>query len=147
MSPLQILTALVVVWVVWRFVRRFVTTSSLDNIPGPKPQSWWRGNALLIHRWQIWHGLLTNVPLPPIGSLYQFFDRHGWEFQDELGENYEPVVKLNGLFGVCYCPRCSQNPRLWMTFFFRVKLCLYLTRRPYKTSSSKTNISTSLQNG
>ncbi|CAL1697886.1 unnamed protein product [Somion occarium] len=49
--------------------------SPLDNIPGPEPTSWLKGN------------------------LPQLYDRHGWNFQDELGEKYESVVKIHSIFG------------------------------------------------
>lgn len=37
-----------------------------------------------------------------LGHLSQLFDRHGWDFQDELGERYESVVKLQSVLGVSW---------------------------------------------
>lgn len=41
------------------------------------------------------------------GNLSQVFDRHSWEFLDDLGTRYNKVVKLTGLFGVRYCSEIS----------------------------------------
>ncbi|OBZ67715.1 hypothetical protein A0H81_12340 [Grifola frondosa] len=64
-----------VTWFLWKYFRRSIVKSPLDNLPGPPPQSLWKGN---------------------LGQLY---DRHGWDFYREIGEKYGPVVKLNGMFG------------------------------------------------
>ncbi|KAJ7501754.1 cytochrome P450 [Mycena galericulata] len=49
--------------------------SVLDNVPGPSPKS-----------------LLT-------GNLGQFHDPDGWDFHQEIEENYGQVVKIHGVFG------------------------------------------------
>lgn len=33
-------------YVLWRVLRPFVVKSSLANIPGPPPASWWKGTVL-----------------------------------------------------------------------------------------------------
>ncbi|PCH40528.1 cytochrome P450 [Wolfiporia cocos MD-104 SS10] len=48
---------------------------SLDNIPGPPAESFWKGNTA------------------------QFFTRHAASFQSHVALNYGPVVRLQGLFG------------------------------------------------
>ncbi|KAH9941595.1 cytochrome P450 [Epithele typhae] len=62
-------------WMLWRLVRKLTHKSPLDNIPGPRSQS-----------------VLT-------GNLQQLADRQGWDFHDELAEQYGSVVKINGLLG------------------------------------------------
>ncbi|OBZ67681.1 hypothetical protein A0H81_12357 [Grifola frondosa] len=49
--------------------------SALDNIPGPPPQSFWKGNT------------------------DQLFNRHAWSFHQELNEKYGSVVKLHSVVG------------------------------------------------
>ncbi|KAJ7195116.1 cytochrome P450 [Mycena pura] len=49
--------------------------SVLDNVPGPSPKS-----------------LLT-------GNLAQFHDPDGWDFHEELEQNYGQVVKIQGVLG------------------------------------------------
>ncbi|TCD65651.1 cytochrome P450-dit2 [Steccherinum ochraceum] len=53
---------------------RFLRRTPLQNIPGPEPVSWWKGN---------------------LGYLY---DRHGWSFLDRL-DTYSGVARVDGLFG------------------------------------------------
>ena len=36
-----------------------------------------------------------------IGNLGQLYNRQGWDWLDGLGNNYNKVVKLTGLLGVC----------------------------------------------
>ncbi|KAH9949903.1 cytochrome P450 monooxygenase [Amylocystis lapponica] len=70
-SLFSIVLACGIVWV----VRRFLFgggNSALENIPGPPSQSWWKGN------------------------LNQFFGKQGWAFHRTVGEEYGPVVKMNG---------------------------------------------------
>ncbi|KAH8099585.1 cytochrome P450 [Cristinia sonorae] len=59
----------------WTVVSRYLFAGPLDNLPGPARSSWYAGN------------------------LNQIFNRHGWGFQDELLDQYAPVVKLHGLLG------------------------------------------------
>jgi len=63
-------------WFAWRYTRgRNSVVSILDNLPGPPPQSFWKGN------------------------LFQFLNRDGAGFHDDISQNYGPVVKLHSLFG------------------------------------------------
>ncbi|KAF7794415.1 hypothetical protein EIP86_005549 [Pleurotus ostreatoroseus] len=61
-------------WVIWQLVRPLVSKSSLNNLPGPRPQSLWQGN------------------------LPQLFDRHGWAIQDDIDKQGRAVVRITGLF-------------------------------------------------
>lgn len=36
------------------------------------------------------------------GNIAQIFDRDSWPFLDSLTNDYQPVVKLHGLFGVYF---------------------------------------------
>ncbi|KAK7682256.1 hypothetical protein QCA50_014843 [Cerrena zonata] len=64
-----------ITWILWRLSRNYVLRSPLDNIPGPPPTSLIKGN---------------------LGQVYY---RHGWEWLDSLGNDFNKVVKLTGLFG------------------------------------------------
>ncbi|KAK7682246.1 hypothetical protein QCA50_014833 [Cerrena zonata] len=64
-----------ITWILWRLSRNYVLRSPLDNIPGPAPASLIKGN------------------------LGQMYDRHGWNWLDGLGNDFNKVVKLTGLFG------------------------------------------------
>ncbi|KAI0069487.1 cytochrome P450 [Panus rudis PR-1116 ss-1] len=70
----QIGFAFIVGWLVWYVLQR-TSSSPLDVIPGPQSVSWVKGN------------------------LDQLFDRHGWNFQDELADKYQSVVKFHNMFG------------------------------------------------
>ncbi|CAL1697383.1 unnamed protein product [Somion occarium] len=67
--------AVIVSWITWKIVGHLFSRSPLDNIPGPTNSSFLKGN------------------------VDRLFDRHGWDFQDEIGEKYGPVVKLMGPLG------------------------------------------------
>ncbi|TFK40021.1 cytochrome P450 [Crucibulum laeve] len=62
-------------WGFWYIIRRFIRKTTLDNIPGPPPQSFTKGNLLQLH----------NV--------------NGWAFHKHLSEKYGSVTKLKALFG------------------------------------------------
>ncbi|CCL98495.1 uncharacterized protein FIBRA_00493 [Fibroporia radiculosa] len=62
-------------WTLWTVVQRVFGKSHLDNIPGPRSQSFATGN------------------------LGQYLARNGWAYQQWLHNEYGPVVKLNGMFG------------------------------------------------
>ncbi|KAK7681425.1 hypothetical protein QCA50_015517 [Cerrena zonata] len=64
-----------ITWILWRMTSNFILRSPLDNIPGPASVSWVKGN---------------------LGQLYY---RHGWNWLDSLGNDFNKVVKLTGLFG------------------------------------------------
>ncbi|KAK7676941.1 hypothetical protein QCA50_020059 [Cerrena zonata] len=89
MTVVQVLAVLIGGWIIWQFLRNYLIRSPLDNVPGPKPNSWFKGN---------------------IGQL---FDRYGWKFQDELQEKYGSVLKLQSIFGrkalFVYDPRALQS--------------------------------------
>ncbi|KAK7676944.1 hypothetical protein QCA50_020062 [Cerrena zonata] len=89
MSVIQALAIVVAVWGLWRLLRNYFIRSPLDNIPGPQPASILQGN------------------------FGQLFDRHGWNFQDELGEKYQSVVKLQNTLGrkalFVFDPRAMHN--------------------------------------
>ena len=36
------------------------------------------------------------------GNFPRLFDRHGWNFMNELEDKYGSVVKLTGPLGVCF---------------------------------------------
>ncbi|PCH40523.1 cytochrome P450 [Wolfiporia cocos MD-104 SS10] len=64
-------------WLIVLFFWRKRMFKSLDNIPGPPAESFWRGNTT------------------------QFFTRHAESFQSHVALDYGPIVRLQGLFG---CP-------------------------------------------
>ncbi|KAI1794335.1 cytochrome P450 [Ganoderma leucocontextum] len=74
----QVLQAIIisaVSWVLWKYFRQFLVSSPLDKIPGPPPRSWVYGN------------------------LKQVLDKNGWDFIQNLTDNYPGIVKLNGPLG------------------------------------------------
>ena len=88
-------------WIIWRFTRDLFLTSPLDNIPGPPSTSWIKGK-----RRSFWIplslSLITHICSRfIIGNLGQLYNRQGWDWLDGLGNNYNKVVKLTGLLGVC----------------------------------------------
>ncbi|TCD64103.1 cytochrome P450-dit2 [Steccherinum ochraceum] len=61
-------------WLTWKILDRLARGTPLDNVPGPKSVSRWKGN------------------------LGNFYDRQGWSFLDRL-DTYSGVAKMEGLFG------------------------------------------------
>ncbi|KAJ3527750.1 hypothetical protein NMY22_g9670 [Coprinellus aureogranulatus] len=77
MSPLvQVALITVTTWVFWRGLRRWLTKSPLDNIPGPANSSW-----LVGHFEQLW-----DV-------------KNGWAFHKNIADSYGSVIRLGGPFG------------------------------------------------
>ncbi|KAJ3548683.1 hypothetical protein NMY22_g1169 [Coprinellus aureogranulatus] len=77
MSPLvQVALITVATWVFWRGLRRWLTKSPLDNIPGPANSSW-----LVGHFEQLW-----DV-------------KNGWAFHKSIADTYGSVIRLGGPFG------------------------------------------------
>ncbi|KAJ2986929.1 hypothetical protein NUW54_g9577 [Trametes sanguinea] len=75
-SPLlQAVAVCSVTWFLWKFFRRFVVKTDLDNLPGPPSPSFIYGN------------------------IRQLYDRRSFKFHRHLGEEYGPVVRLHGRFG------------------------------------------------
>ncbi|TCD69766.1 cytochrome P450-dit2 [Steccherinum ochraceum] len=62
-------------YLLWKVTRQGPSFSHLDNLPGPRGQSWF------------------------MGCLKQLFDRHGWTFLDELSTSYGGVFRIPGLCG------------------------------------------------
>ncbi|KAF5326984.1 hypothetical protein D9619_004812 [Psilocybe cf. subviscida] len=62
-------------WVLWKAVRNYFVKSALDNIPGPSPNSFWKG------------------------SFPQIFNTNGWDFHREIAEKYGRIVKIKALLG------------------------------------------------
>ena len=92
----EVLRAIVVSavsWVLWKYFRQVFVSSPLDNIPGPPARSWIYG-AFMVHR---------SCPLRfdgRIGNLKQVLDKNGWDFVQDLTDNYPGIVKLHGALGV-----------------------------------------------
>lgn len=83
-------------WVADKFFRMLFSRSTLDNIPGPPSESFMKGEGTQYfytpHELKICMLIWGNFP--------RLFDRHGWDFMDELEEKYGSVVKLAGPLGV-----------------------------------------------
>jgi hypothetical protein len=84
----------VVVLALWKLFRGYVVKSPLDNIPGPKRTSFWRG--MPPKTLAVFLGLTASI-----GNQRDIFDRHGWGFHDHIIEQYAHVTKLHGPLGVC----------------------------------------------
>ncbi|KAF9011994.1 cytochrome P450 [Cyathus striatus] len=72
---LQVLFLYIFSLVGWRYIRQFIVKSPLENIPGPTPISFLKGN------------------------FPQLFDVNGWEFHKDIATRYGSVVKLKALLG------------------------------------------------
>ncbi|OBZ77377.1 hypothetical protein A0H81_02561, partial [Grifola frondosa] len=83
-----------VTWFLWKHFRHSIVKSPLDNIPGPRSQSFIHGTSSKERSF-----LLRTQPSSTIGNLRQIYDRNGWDFRKEIGEKYGSVVKLHGMFG------------------------------------------------
>ncbi|KAG5725564.1 Cytochrome P450 3A9, partial [Termitomyces sp. T112] len=76
MQGTQFFAFLALVWA----LKRFTSKRDIDNIPGPEPESFFKGN------------------------LAQMFNASsiGWEFNSMLSERYGRVVRIWGMFGSKY---------------------------------------------
>ncbi|CAA7268267.1 unnamed protein product [Cyclocybe aegerita] len=77
-SPSQVLRSaalLFALFVTWKIIKRFFVRGSLDNLPGPPPESF------------------------TTGSLRQMANKEAWGFHQHLADNYGGVVKIKGVFG------------------------------------------------
>ena len=87
----------IAVWVTVKVLSRVFSSSTLDTIPGPSSGSFMTGKnhvpTYLCQKIQTRYGL---------GNFGRMFDRHGWNFVDDLGENYGSVVRLMGPMGVSF---------------------------------------------
>ncbi|GLB40230.1 putative cytochrome P450 family protein [Lyophyllum shimeji] len=72
---LQCITLYVVSWTLWRILRRLIIKTDLDNLPGPPPASFLKGN---------------------FGKV---FNPDAWAFHKELAEHYGRVVRIDGFLG------------------------------------------------
>lgn len=81
-------------YALWFLLRPYVVKSCLQNIPGPKSTSWWKGESdVLMSEFEAYS--------PSEGNFHQVFDRNGWQFHDMLLKKFGSIVKINMLFGVC----------------------------------------------
>ncbi len=86
----------VLAWVLWEFLRRVVLKTPLDNIPGPPSNSIWTGNTHLGCPLRT-----TDGSLAWLGNLGRMLHRYkGWDFDTELGNGPNTVVKVHGLLSV-----------------------------------------------
>ena len=108
-----------VAWALWRVSHNFISRSPLDNIPGPTPPSWVKGTLWIIKTYAIYLFYTT-------GNLGQIYDRHGWEWIDSLGNNFNKVVKLTGLYGVGHVLCLSNEPFSHLTQY-SIAFYTYLT--------------------
>lgn len=77
----------------WGLYKRLFSKSPLSVLPGPPSSSLIYGNAAV--------NLYTRTLLIPCsGHINQVFDPNGWDFFSKLQENYEAVVKLDGILKV-----------------------------------------------
>lgn len=83
-----------VAWIIWRLSSRFLLKSPLDNIPGPPRSSIIRGTTYNYGRGASQLIFLT-------GNFGDLFNRHAWDFFDNISRAYGPVLKLHGALGVC----------------------------------------------
>ncbi|KAF8183371.1 cytochrome P450 [Pholiota molesta] len=72
---LQALATYAVSWTLWRFLKKRLSNSTLDNISGPPAKSIWTG------------------------SFTDFFNLEGWAYHKEIAEKYGGVIKIKALLG------------------------------------------------
>ncbi|KAF7348656.1 Cytochrome P450 [Mycena venus] len=96
MAPTLTLCVLVAVGVciVSLILHRIFGRSILDNIDGPP------SNSILTGGFPLTPTSILCI-WPPQENLPAFFDPDGWDFQQDLEENYGEVVKIRGLLSVC----------------------------------------------
>ncbi|KAF9564195.1 cytochrome P450 [Agrocybe pediades] len=75
MSTPVLLAALAFTTVFWKYIRRLLLGSPLDNIAGPPRASFFKGN------------------------IVQVFDPNGWDFHKEMMEKYGRVIKIPAMLG------------------------------------------------
>ncbi|KJA19451.1 hypothetical protein HYPSUDRAFT_69198 [Hypholoma sublateritium FD-334 SS-4] len=74
-SLLNVLILYGISWTLWKLYRRFLARSALDNIPGPKAKSFFKG------------------------VFSEVFNFNGWDFHAEMAAKYGGVIKIKALFG------------------------------------------------
>ncbi|KAJ7615888.1 cytochrome P450 [Roridomyces roridus] len=79
-------------YVLWRTLRGFFVRNPLDNIPGPPSDSFLAGVLFLLERMG---ASLTS----PTGNVAQLHGPDGFELHQSLERDYDPVVRIHGLFG------------------------------------------------
>ena len=76
----------------WGLYRRLFAKSPLSVLPGPPSPSFIYGNAA--------ECCVRKLLITCSGHLNQVFDPNGWDFFNRLQENYEAVIRLDGLLKV-----------------------------------------------
>ncbi|KAJ3544585.1 hypothetical protein NMY22_g2729 [Coprinellus aureogranulatus] len=75
LASVQLLISISAATLLWSFLRRFLRSRHLNNIPGPEPTHWF------------------------VGHLPEVFAPNAWDFHQSLAENYGRVSRLVGWFG------------------------------------------------
>jgi hypothetical protein len=78
------ITLSMVSWVLWRFLRRFVVKTDLDNVPGPASHS-------------LFKGMSRDIYLPSELSFYKgnftkLFNANAWAYHTELAQQCKAVI-------------------------------------------------------
>ncbi|KAF8807052.1 cytochrome P450 [Phlegmacium glaucopus] len=71
----SILLQVVIVYALWKLLRKFFVKSALDNLPGPPSQSFL------------------------FGVFPQLFNTNAWEFHKEIAQKYGSVIKIKAFLG------------------------------------------------
>jgi hypothetical protein len=88
----QLVVLALVAYSIWR-VQLYLKDSPLNNLDGPKPSSFLTGTVMPVVRF-------TRLTSADIGNLSDFHNPDGWDFHQDLEQNYGQVVKIRGLLGV-----------------------------------------------
>ncbi|KAF9002265.1 cytochrome P450 [Cyathus striatus] len=78
---LMLINALIlipVIWVGWRYIKRYIFRDPLENIPGPPSSSLLKGN------------------------IHKVFNANAWQFHKDLAAQYGSVVTIKALLGQTY---------------------------------------------
>ena len=95
-----------VAYLLWKLFYPYFTTLSIDQIPGPAPQSLWLGMS-----WPTLPELGPHFYL--LGNIPTFADRQGWRAWAQYAETYGSVFLIKSFFGVCLVTSFVSNiPRL-----------------------------------
>ena len=95
MAILQALALCTILWVLWKYFRQVVVKFPLDNVPGPKAESFLWGTAEC-HK----NDYLIVDDCLVTGNMGQILNRNGWGTIHHLTETYPGIARLHGPLGV-----------------------------------------------
>lgn len=118
-------------WVAWKFFQRFFGKTTLDNIPGPPSQSFWKGKKIFL--------FLQLFRLYSVGAFSEVFNVDAWTFRRQMAEtcmmwfhHYLLYPTYIWLYNRWWCRQIQS--RIWSMFKILL-LCLL----PWPSTSPQEN--------